>query len=109
MAGFKAITLRLKPAEAEKVKEAADAAGESVAGYILQAIRSRMSGGRHDFMNNEYMTEAAVQIATEAAKAADQDVASWVQDAIQEQQAREQRAAELRRDLEIRMKNTEKK
>ena len=37
LAGFKTISVRMKPAEAEQLREEAERVGESVAGYILQA------------------------------------------------------------------------
>jgi len=42
LAKLKAITLRTKPEEAEQMKNAAAAAGQSLQGYILQACRERM-------------------------------------------------------------------
>lgn len=43
LAKLKAITLRARPEEAEQMRAAADAAGQSLQGYILQAVRERMT------------------------------------------------------------------
>lgn len=42
LAKLKSITLRAKPEDVEAMKSAADGAGQSLQGYILQAIAERM-------------------------------------------------------------------
>lgn len=43
LATQKARSIRIKPEEDEQIQAAAAAAGESVQGYILQAVRERMA------------------------------------------------------------------
>ncbi len=43
-----AIPVKPQAAEAEAIKAAAKAAGESVQGYILQAVRDRIAAGRDE-------------------------------------------------------------
>ena len=50
-------------------------------------------------MNNEYMTPGALQVAKVAADQAGRPLAEWVELAVMSQQAADQRAEELRRDL----------
>ncbi len=47
LAKLKAITLRAKLEEADRMKAAASAAGQSLQGYILQAVRERMEREGH--------------------------------------------------------------
>lgn len=42
LASMKTIALRMKPEEHRLMKETAAAAGQSLQGYILQAVRERM-------------------------------------------------------------------
>lgn len=42
LASMKTIALRMKPDEHSTMKESAAAAGQSLQGYILQAVRERM-------------------------------------------------------------------
>ena len=44
LAKFRTITIRLSQEEKQRIEQAAAQAGESVAGYILRAIRQRMAG-----------------------------------------------------------------
>ena len=47
LATKKTLTLRFTPSEANAVKAAAAAAGESTQGYILSAVRQRMEREGH--------------------------------------------------------------
>ena len=44
LAKFRTVTLRITDAEKTRIEEAAADQGESVAGYIMTAIRRRMAG-----------------------------------------------------------------
>lgn len=41
---FKQVSLRFLPEDLEKIKKAAESAGESTAGYITKALQERMNG-----------------------------------------------------------------
>lgn len=99
---FKPVSLRIDPDEAIQIKKAADAAGESLAKYIMNACRERMTG-KYDSMPHESDKEAlpdlltpnARQIAEEASKAAGAEVTSWIEKAVTDTAAMEARGREL--------------
>lgn len=45
LAKLRAFTLRTRPEQDAEIRAAASAAGESVTGYILEAVRARMANG----------------------------------------------------------------
>ena len=49
---FKAVSVRLTQEDAETIQRAADAAGESLSGYISSAAKSRAERENHDKPKN---------------------------------------------------------
>lgn len=48
LAKLKTITVRMQPETAETIQQAAAAAGESVNGYILEAVEERMKRDKNN-------------------------------------------------------------
>jgi len=83
---FKTISVRVKNDEAKELESKAAGAGESLAKYIMNACRERMTG-KYECMPHESDTEAlpdlltpnARQTAKEASEAAGVEVTSWIE------------------------------
>lgn len=85
---FKVLTLRLKPEDLAAVKEAAAAAGESVAQYIKTAVCDRMAGGA--------LPDAVRLHAAEAAEQNGETVQAWIARAVEDTAARDRMIRDLR-------------
>ena len=114
---FKPISLRVKPDEAERITEAAQAAGVSAHAYIMEAIRARMDGGHVATGDGAHVAtescihatkscnhaaaplinDGALALAKESADAAGVTVEEWITGAITSQRERDRLAASLRR------------
>lgn len=105
---FKPISLRVKPDEAERITEAAQAAGVSAHTYIMEAIRARMDGHvttescihAPESCNHAaapLINDGALALAKESADAAGVTVEEWITGAITSQRERDRLAASLRR------------
>ena len=103
---FKPISLRVLPEEAERIAEAATAAGLSVHAFIMGAIRSRLDGPQDpDGSASVQLPAGVVQVAEAAADRAGLELSAWISSAVQEQSARDARAAELSELLKQRQNN----
>lgn len=93
---FKPVSLRIDPDEAIQIKKAADAAGESMSKYIMNACRERMTG-KYECMPLESDKEAlpdlltpyARQIAQDASQAAGVPVEIWIERTLDNRAAAE--------------------
>ena len=81
---MKTLTLRVKPEEAEEIKRAA---GNSVQGYIISAVRERMAAESQEGITVYKIRNDAVG---PAAEAAGQSIKEYVTQAIQERMERGQ-------------------
>ena len=86
---FKQVSLRFLPEELSTVKAAAEAAGESVAGYIAKAINDRMHGGA--------MPIEQIEAARKAAEANGEDLRAWITRAIKDTAERDALQRSLRK------------
>ena len=87
---FKQVTLRLLPEELDRVKAAAETAGERVAPYIMQAVQDRMQGGQGlpDDLRRDVQA---------AAEAAGEDAMQWLRRAVNDTATRDKYAKLLKR------------
>ena len=95
---FRAVSVRLSPEDLEKIKAAAEAAGESLAGFVTNAARDRAKG----VGSGGPMTEGQIDAARAAAERAGTDVTDWIGRAIQSQVARDENERVLRQALQNR-------
>jgi len=103
---FKTISVRVKNDEAKELESKAAGAGESLAKYIMNACRERMTG-KYECMPHESDTEAlpdlltpnARQTAKEASEAAGVPLADWLTGAIERAAVIEAEGRRLTREL----------
>ncbi len=82
LASMKTIALRMKPEEHCMMRESAQASGQSLQGYILQACRAAMDPATVSVpLAEDGITPEAVQ---HAAEAAGMSVNAWIIQAIKE-------------------------
>lgn len=87
MAKFKPVSLRFDECEHDALKTAATAAGESVAGYIKNAIRDRMHG--------RLLPDDVRKVAIEAAEAAGESPDAWLRRAVKDTSDRDRKIREM--------------
>ena len=86
---FATVTLRFLPAELDALKATAQAAGESVAGYIKQAIQDRATG--------RLLPDAVRSEAAKAAEANGEELGAWLARAVTDQAKRDEMIRQLRK------------
>lgn len=90
--------IRLQKGTLDRVRAAADVAGQSLNGYIAAAIDREMAGG-HDGAGTGAtgyrLPPADQQQATTAAKDAGEDLGAWISRAIKDQADRDKKMREI--------------
>lgn len=92
---FRTVSVRVKLDELPAIQAKAEEAGLALSAYMLQAARGEIN------TDNDLLPPGVLAVAESAAELAGKDLRDWLRQAIEEQNARDASARELRRQYEI--------